>query len=332
MAGRKQKRQYSIAEWFDWNRGEQRGMLVMIFLISLTILYRVFIIGSSAMHVQERYSWENEVSAWLANQKREDVDEKGFTKPLTANSQEALFSFDPNTLDDNGWKKLGFSPGQIRSIRKYLNGGGAFRVKGDVAKMYVIDDEDFARIEPFILLPDVLDHRFDENKEQQKSDFQQYHLNRDAYTDADRSTSSWNKYGYKRDDIVVELNTADTSELKQIRGIGSWMAKKITEHRNKLGGFYAVEQLLDIYRMTPEKLDTLKKHFTIDPVLLMKRDINSMTEQELSAFPYLNLTQAKALIAYRDKHGPFKKIEDVSKCVAIDEQTLNKLKFYFDVH
>jgi hypothetical protein len=118
MAGRKQKRQYSIAEWFDWNRGEQRGMLVMIFLISLTILYRVFIIGSSAMHVQERYSWENEVSAWLANQKREDLDEKVFTKPITANSQEALFSFDPNTLDDDGWKKLGFSPGHLTSAQK----------------------------------------------------------------------------------------------------------------------------------------------------------------------------------------------------------------------
>jgi competence protein ComEA len=332
MAGRKQKRQYSIAEWFDWNRGEQRGMLVMIFLISLTILYRVFIIGSSAMHVQERYSWENEVSAWLANQKREDLDEKVFTKPITANSQEALFSFDPNTLDDDGWKKLGFSPGQIRSIRKYLNGGGAFRVKGDVAKMYVIDDEDFARIEPFILLPDVSDHGFQEKKKEWKSEFKQYQSKDENLTETAYPKYSSNTFSYKRDDVVVELNSADTSDLKQIRGIGSWMAKKITEHRNKLGGFYDVEQLLDIYRMTPEKLDTLKKHFTVDQGLLIKRDINKMTEQELSAFPYLNLTQSKALIAYRDKHGPFKRIEDVGKCVAIDEQTLNKLKFYFDVH
>jgi competence protein ComEA len=331
MSGKKKKRRYRISEWFEWNRGEQRGMLVMILLIVMTIFWRVMIITTHQKEYMEEGEWEKEVTAWLHN--REEVARAKTSASFSHNKAEAdqLFSFEPNSLDDEGWKKLGFTPGQIRSIRKYLNGGGAFRVKGDVAKMYVIDDEDFARIEPFILLPDELPTKNSENTNSwtTSNSWSENHNSQNQYQ------SSWSSANgltnRKKENIILEINAADTIDMVKIRGIGPWLARKIVEQRKKLGGFYDLDQLLEIYRMTPEKLDTLRQFLTLDKSLMQVRNINEISEEELRLFPYISTSQAKALMAYREKHGPFSTEPDMKKCVAIDEKTYEKLVIYFDV-
>lgn len=326
MSGRKNNGVHRISEWFEWNRGEQRGMLVMIILIGLTIVWRLTTIAFHRKEFAEVGAWEIEVRNWLKEQSSSAGKSGERDNPVVTQEKTSLFPFDPNTVDDDGWTKLGFSPGQIRSIRKYLNGGGAFRVKGDVAKMYVIDEDDFARIEPFILLPEG-DALVNMNE---KPAWQHQERLREDVSQTWPHSDAGNK-SYRKQEMIVEINAADTNQLVRLRGIGPWLARKIVEHREKLGGFYDLNQLLEIYRMTPEKLDTLKPFFTLDPSLMNIRDINTVEEEELRKFPYLAGSQAKALVAYREKHGPFRNMLDVKKCVAIDEKTYEKLVIYFVV-
>src|SRR5690606_10593866 len=61
-----------------------------------------------------------------------------------------LSEFDPNNLPAEEWRKMGFSENQVKVIKNYEAKGGKFYTKKDVAKIYSISDEEYARIEPYI--------------------------------------------------------------------------------------------------------------------------------------------------------------------------------------
>jgi len=130
---------------------------------------------------------------------------------------------------------------------------------------------------------------------------------------------------------MVELNTADTLDLRALPAIGPYLARKIVEYREKLGGFYSVDQLLEVYRLSPGKLDTIRPFLVVDTVIVRRFDINSVTLEELMTHPYLSRSQARGLWSYREKHGPFSRIDDLKKCLLMDEKTFEKVRDYVEV-
>jgi DNA uptake protein ComE-like DNA-binding protein len=64
--------------------------------------------------------------------------------------------------------------------------------------------------------------------------------------------------------IQIELNTASESELITIPGIGPFFASNIIKQREKLGGFFQLEQLLDIWKFSPELIEQIKPYVTIN--------------------------------------------------------------------
>jgi DNA uptake protein ComE-like DNA-binding protein len=130
---------------------------------------------------------------------------------------------------------------------------------------------------------------------------------------------------------IIELNTADTLELRGLPSIGPWLSRKIVEYRDRLGGFYSSEQLLEVYRLTPGKLDTIAPFLVIDTSWVRRININTVTLDELLQHPYLSRSQAKGLLAYRGKHGAFDSVADLRKCLLIDENTFEKMRDYVKV-
>ncbi len=130
---------------------------------------------------------------------------------------------------------------------------------------------------------------------------------------------------------IVELNTADTIDLRNLPAIGAWLARKIVDYRERLGGFVEVEQLLEVYRMTPGKLDTIRPLLVLDTSEVVRMDANAVELERLLKHPYFSVTQAKGFINYRMKHGPFRRIEDLRKCLLIDENTYSKIRVYMEV-
>lgn len=84
------------------------------------------------------------MESWLAEQ----ADQPKDTMPLK------LFPFDPNTIGREEWRALGLTDKQIDGVDKYMSKGGRFRTKKDLGRMYSIKADQFAALEPFILLPD----------------------------------------------------------------------------------------------------------------------------------------------------------------------------------
>lgn len=68
------------------------------------------------------------------------------------------------------------------------------------------------------------------------------------------------KSSTKGTNLIVNLNTATEAELAQLPGIGPGLAKRIIEHRRKIGGFKSVEQLLDVEGIGEKKLEQIRPY------------------------------------------------------------------------
>ena len=102
-------------------------------------------------------------------------------------------------------------------------------------------------------------------------------------------------------DQMVELNTADTTLLKQLRGIGSGYAKMIVNYRGKLGGFYCKEQLLEVYHFPQETYNKIQAQVWVDTTQVQKLYINQLSIDALKRHPYIRYFQAKSLFDNRLK-------------------------------
>jgi competence ComEA-like helix-hairpin-helix protein len=123
---------------------------------------------------------------------------------------------------------------------------------------------------------------------------------------------------------VVELNTADTTMLKKVPGIGSAYASRIVKFRDLLGGFYSVNQLAEVYGMDEERFNALKPWFTVDASKFKKLNLNELTSEELNKHPYIDYKQAKAILQLRKQKGKLTGWENLQ---LLDEFTdIDKIK------
>ena len=123
---------------------------------------------------------------------------------------------------------------------------------------------------------------------------------------------------------LVEVNSADTTELKKIPGIGSGIAGGIVRYRERLGGFYALSQLEEVKHVTPELL----KWFKLENDSTRKLEINKASLDKLRAHPYLTFYQAKVIVEHRRKKGPIKSLSQLALYEEFTEKDLNRLSAY----
>lgn len=123
---------------------------------------------------------------------------------------------------------------------------------------------------------------------------------------------------------LVDVNSADTAELKKIPGVGSGIAGNIVRYRERLGGFYTLNQLEEVKYVTPELL----KWFKLESDSIRKMEINKASLDKLRAHPYLNFYQAKIIIEHRRKRGQIKSLSQLALYEEFTEKDLNRLSAY----
>jgi competence ComEA-like helix-hairpin-helix protein len=214
------------------------------------------------------------------------------------NSNFRLFRFDPNTASDEDFNDLGLTKQQIKVIRNYQSKGGKFVKKEDFAVIYVISPEQFHRLEPYINI------QAEENKP-------------DTVTSVNA--------------LIVEINSADTTELMQIKGIGKTLGSRILSYRTKLGGFVKKEQLLEVFGMKKDTYERIANQVTVDATTVKKININFAPAYELDRHPYLNYRQAKAVEQFRIQKGSYSSVSQLLEKNILTVETYNKIKDYLVV-
>lgn len=108
---------------------------------------------------------------------------------------------------------------------------------------------------------------------------------------------------------------------------------RIIKYRDRLGGFISTDQLTEVYGLDTAVIHELKKKSFVTENFEPKTiKINTATEKELAAHPYVKYPMAKAIAAYRFQHGSFQSIDDLTKIAIIDLPTFKKIKPYLSLN
>jgi competence protein ComEA len=223
---------------------------------------------------------------------------------------------------------MGVSRYASSNLEKYRKKGGKIKSKQQFFKIY--------GMEKYIAILDSL-IRINENQNQNSENANNAtSATNHAYpTSKDTSTVSEKKNNRAMPIPtvklkVIELNGADSFELESIRGIGAFLAARIIKYRNKLGGFYNIGQLEEVYGMRPQTFMEINHLVKANADLISKMKINGADEKTLAAHPYIGRKAASILIRYKKQHGNFKSIEDLMKVRIYDEEEIQRLKWYID--
>lgn len=122
----------------------------------------------------------------------------------------------------------------------------------------------------------------------------------------------------------VVLNTADTTALKTIPGIGPYFARKIVQYGVRLGGYVNIDQLDEIEDFPLES----KQYLVIQDAQPKKLNINQLSLNELKRHPYINYYQARAIEDYRRLHGPLKSLNDLRLSKDFPPEAIERLMPY----
>ena len=221
--------------------------------------------------------------------------------------------FDPNTADSSTLVHLGLKPWQASNMLKYRAKGGRYRKTEDLKRLYGMTDSMYLALLPYVVIDTLAIDRW-----------------RDSVRMAADSVP---RYVSHKRDTILNLRTADTTELKMIKGIGSYRAKQIIRYREQLGGFVSVEQLREVKALQPLlkdslSTDSLLSHFFIDSVRVVPLKVNSMHVERLQRHPYLSFEQARAIYELRRKKIHLKHLDQLRTLDCLTEQDIQRLRPY----
>ena len=222
-----------------------------------------------------------------------------------------LFPFDPNSADSTQLLRLGLQPWQVRNIYKFRAAGGVYRQPRDFARLYGLTLKQFRRLEPYIRI------------KEEDMPAERYFYKYEPIEERDTM-----KYPIKlQAEERIVLNHADTAQLRKVPGIGPYFARKIVEYRERLGGYYRVQQLLEIEDFPETAVD----FFIIpDDTQLRKLNINRLSLNELKRHPYLNFYQARAIVDYRRLHGTIQSLDQLSLLRDFPREAIERLTPYVE--
>ena len=224
------------------------------------------------------------------------------------------FPFDPNTADSTQLLRLGLQPWQVRNIYKYRAKGGVYRRKEDFARLYGLTVKQYRELEPYIRISS--DYLPASTLVDKREPVEQEPVKRDTL-----------RYPVKiQENEHVVLNTADTTQLKKVPGIGSYYARQIIRYGQRLGGYVSVDQLDEIDDFPKES----KKYFVIVDAHPNRLNINRLTLPQLRRHPYINFFQAKAITDYRRLHGDIKSLNELRLDRDFPEEAIRRLEPYIE--
>ena len=302
-----------MKDYFTFNKRERNGIFILSSIILMLLFFYVIEAAFIPKEEIDYSSFEAEVDAYIQekriyNDSVESAKKKKFTNEIRA---EQLFYFDPNTISEKQWLKFGLNQRQCLTIKNYLSKGGKFYKKEDIRKIYGITESLYTQLEPFIVIKESI-------KKEPVS------------IEAINSSTIFNKEDRLK--VEIELNTADSVDLIQLKGIGPVLASRMIKYRNKLGGFSNIEQLGEIYGITQELIQNIVDNVKINSLLVKKININTCNSVDLKLHPYINNWNiANSVVNYRNKHGLYKSIEDIRKLDLVNDELYIKLAAYLTI-
>lgn len=214
-----------------------------------------------------------------------------------------LFYFDPNTLPENDWKRLGLSDKNIHTISNYLQKGGKFHTPEDLKKIWGLSPAIVEKLLPYVTIKSTQEN-FQEKKKDGQPSFTKNAIN------------------------YIDINEADSAAWVSLPGIGPGFAKRIIRFRNKLGGFYSVNQVSETFGLPDSVFQKVKQYLQISKEHIQTINLNTVTAEILKEHPYVRYALANAIVNYRLQHGNYQTVNEIQKIELVTPELFEKLAPY----
>ena len=271
-----------ISTYFNFSKSQRSGLLVLLVLI--VVLQTIYFFVDSSLLVKENFEKER----WLEVQTEIDS-----LKTATLIQGSKLYPFNPNFISDYKGYKLGMTVAEIdrllsfRKQNKFVNSAEEFQ------KVTQVSDSLLVVIAPYFKFPDWV---------KQKTNWKTF------------PNSNYYSFVKKEKIVVIDINIATSEELVKVYGVGEVIAQRILNYKESLGGFVAMEQLNEVWGVSPEVVTNLNKQFKVISLSGIKKvDINNASIKELAQFPYFKYALAKQIVIYRSMNGTIASIDDLIK-------------------
>ena len=306
---------------FSFNHRERKGIVVLLSLLVLilaaNVLYPIlFPVEKLEVTVTSLAISEKEPirSTSIPASKREN--------PIIEYPQ---FRFDPNTVSQEDFKKLGFKAYQSKMLMNYREAGGFFKEKSDFHKLYFVNDSIYDRHVDFIFISNNF----------AKADTVPTNK-RKKWTATDGREKvgklKMEHLGEKREPFFVKMNQSDTSEWKRFYGIGSGYANRIVKYRDIIGGYVRKDQLLEVYGFDTALYHKISDQLIVDSTFIKRINLNTVSTNRLSKHPYITWNMARVITDSRVQDGRFETKEDLLKRNLLNEVLYRKIAEYLEVY
>ncbi len=310
-----------IRGYLTFTRKERFGVLFLLIVICILFVLPYFFrppVGNPDQNTYDKMKKEilKFESENTDTSEKTNIDDRypGHKNDMTAANKRKrmsslhseLFYFDPNNLSLTEWRRLGLAERLIQTILHYLEKGGRFRKPEDLKKLYGLQNSDYQRLSPYVRIIDA------------PNDFR-------PPTDKGPGTLFAKKFD------VTDINLADSADWSRLPGIGEKLASRIVHFREKLGGFYQVDQVGETFGLPDSSFQKIKPCLRLKTLTLNQIDLNTATKEILQSHPYIRWQFAKAILDYRTQHGGFHSVDDLLQIATIDSSKFEKLKPYFVV-
>ncbi len=302
-------------DWLAFSRREQYGIVVLSTFIFVLVAIRLILplfSGSPQIELiaEMEFMEESKISS------KSEADEKLSDNQKT--SEYSFFSFDPNEVSVGELSRMGLPAYVIVNWMKYREAGGEFRSPAEVQKIYGLDSLVFAKMLPFISIPaDSWRNASGVNNDKPNQELHYANIENE-----DKANSTYSK------PVLIDINKADTAELKRLKGIGPVFSQRIVAFRSLLGGFYNVEQLNEVYGFPTDLLEMIREQLVVDRECLKKIEINTLSLRALKAHPYINFYQAREIVEYRNSQGPISGHAVLDGFSSFDSEAIEKVLPY----
>ncbi|NCU33253.1 MAG: hypothetical protein EOM23_10065, partial [Candidatus Moranbacteria bacterium] len=211
--------------YFIISKGQRRAILLLFVILILMIASYFLLPFYLKPDYQQVDSFAIEAAKFAATAVKSESEQRELTP----------FPFDPNTTTGEGFQQLGLSERQAEIILRYRNAGGKFRNADDFGKIFSISDEEFAILQPFIIIePEVVPVKKLAKQPEKKA------LN----------------------PFPFNPNTIDSAGMTKM-GLREMQIKNIINYRDAGGDFRVKKDLSKLFTISEEDYSILEKYILL---------------------------------------------------------------------
>lgn len=238
----------------------------------------------------------------------EEINEQNFK--VKDKKDKFIEPFNPTDYNSEDWQNLGFSKKQAEVIINYKAMlGGKFTSKEQLKSCYVISEEMYAKIYPFLLLPE------------------------NGFNETTTNSSKVKKYRL----LTFDPNTYNVNDWMRI-GFSEKQAESIIRYKNSIGGkFKSKEDLKKCYVISTVKYQELESYIKLPSqnientsnikVLQIsneKKDINTASFNDINSV-IENEIITKRILSFRKGLGGFVSMEQIKDVYDITSEMVSKI-------